>query len=203
MEEAVNKLVIETVSQPLILIFVVIGSLGFIYLMIKNVKNYAIYIILFIFIISLVGELGSKFQAFSFIVATILIVFFFTFFILIKNKEYKSKSIINEKLNYDSSKDNICPQCGGILKERTGKYGKFFGCSNYPNCKFVRKIDENQNITVNVNITEDKNIESIDIDSNNKCLQCGGNLILKNGKYGEFYGCSNYPKCKYTQKYKR
>jgi len=32
------------------------------------------------------------------------------------------------------------------------------------------------------------------------CPICGGKLIQKNGKYGSFYGCSNYPKCKYTRK---
>ena len=31
-----------------------------------------------------------------------------------------------------------------------------------------------------------------------KCPQCGGNLILRQGKYGQFCGCSNYPKCKFT-----
>ena len=30
-----------------------------------------------------------------------------------------------------------------------------------------------------------------------KCPRCGGNLVLRNGKYGQFYGCSNYPKCNY------
>lgn len=35
-----------------------------------------------------------------------------------------------------------------------------------------------------------------------KCPKCGGTLVLKNGKYGEFIGCSNYPKCKYTQEKK-
>ncbi len=33
-----------------------------------------------------------------------------------------------------------------------------------------------------------------------RCPRCGGNLVLRNGKYGEFYGCSNYPKCRFTQK---
>lgn len=32
------------------------------------------------------------------------------------------------------------------------------------------------------------------------CPKCGGNLITRNGKYGEFIGCSNYPKCKYIKK---
>lgn len=33
--------------------------------------------------------------------------------------------------------------------------------------------------------------------ANGKCPRCGGNLVLRNGKYGQFYGCSNYPKCNY------
>ena len=32
-----------------------------------------------------------------------------------------------------------------------------------------------------------------------KCPQCGGKLVMRNGKYGRFIGCSGYPKCKYTQ----
>lgn len=35
----------------------------------------------------------------------------------------------------------ICPKCGGKLIERTGKYGKFIGCSNYPKCKFTMKLN--------------------------------------------------------------
>lgn len=33
-----------------------------------------------------------------------------------------------------------------------------------------------------------------------KCPKCGGNLLLRKGKYGSFYGCSNYPNCRYTKK---
>lgn len=33
-----------------------------------------------------------------------------------------------------------------------------------------------------------------------KCPKCGGDLVARNGKYGSFLGCSNYPKCKYTDK---
>lgn len=38
--------------------------------------------------------------------------------------------------------DGICPHCGGKLVRRKGKYGDFFGCSNYPNCKFIQGIDD-------------------------------------------------------------
>lgn len=44
-----------------------------------------------------------------------------------------------EKLKTDIN-TGICPRCGGKLIERSGKNGKFLGCSNYPKCKFTKKI---------------------------------------------------------------
>ena len=58
----------------------------------------------------------------------------------------KNTSVIHEKINhpvaikkraYDS---NVCPDCGGQLKEKSGKFGLFIGCSNYPRCRYTRKI---------------------------------------------------------------
>ena len=45
--------------------------------------------------------------------------------------------VANIKQTQRELKKGICPRCGGELVERNGKYGKFFGCSNYPKCKFV------------------------------------------------------------------
>ena len=39
----------------------------------------------------------------------------------------------------DKIEAGICPRCGGRLVEREGKYGKFYGCSNYPKCDFMIK----------------------------------------------------------------
>ena len=36
--------------------------------------------------------------------------------------------------------EGICPKCGGKLVPRKGKYGEFLGCSNYPKCKFTKKV---------------------------------------------------------------
>lgn len=46
------------------------------------------------------------------------------------------KKIVKESLlmNHET-----CPRCGSVLVKRTGKYGNFIGCSNYPNCKFIKK----------------------------------------------------------------
>ena len=42
----------------------------------------------------------------------------------------------NIRQTQDELKEGICPRCGGMLVERNGKYGRFYGCSNYPKCKF-------------------------------------------------------------------
>lgn len=47
---------------------------------------------------------------------------------------YRNISDYNEKLE-----NNICPWCGGELVLRAGNFGRFYGCSNYPKCKFKLK----------------------------------------------------------------
>lgn len=54
----------------------------------------------------------------------------------LSNREHV-KEIHQMKQDIDS---NICPRCGGKLVEKTGKYGKFLGCENYPKCKFIKKL---------------------------------------------------------------
>ncbi len=84
-----------------------------------------------------------------------------------------------------------CPKCGGTLEvRRNGKDGsKFYGCSNYPRCKYTRNLSNDR-----------KSYAYIDT-SSMQCPKCGGTLKLRrNGQTGKnFYGCSNYPKCKYTK----
>jgi len=57
----------------------------------------------------------------------------------IKNKNIKKEHIRNIKNNIIDKDNNKCPKCGGQLIEKTGKYGYFIGCSNYPKCKYTRK----------------------------------------------------------------
>ena len=47
-------------------------------------------------------------------------------------------------------------------------------------------------------IVKDKLTRTKETISQGKCPRCGGDLVLRNGQYGQFYGCSNYPKCRYT-----
>lgn len=53
----------------------------------------------------------------------------------ISNREH----VKNIKNTQKELKEGICPRCGGQLIEKVGQYGKFYGCSNYPKCKFIKK----------------------------------------------------------------
>ncbi len=47
--------------------------------------------------------------------------------------------IFNKTYNTNSSQ-NVCPKCGGTLQLRNGKFGKFYGCSNFPKCRYTKKL---------------------------------------------------------------
>ena len=61
----------------------------------------------------------------------------------IENRKTEKQHVENiHKTIYENrlkAKNQICPKCGSELKLRSGKYGNFYGCSNYPHCKFTMK----------------------------------------------------------------
>ena len=86
----------------------------------------------------------------------------------------------------------VCPNCGGELLKRQGRFGEFIACSNYPKCKYSRNADASAEGT-----SEEKAAPEV---LDEKCPQCGKNLIKRKGRYGEFIACEGYPKCKYSRK---
>ncbi|MBR1856498.1 MAG: topoisomerase DNA-binding C4 zinc finger domain-containing protein [Oribacterium sp.] len=62
----------------------------------------------------------------------------------IDSKETRKEHVsnIHEKTmsEHRSIQQGICPECGGSLVKRNGKYGVFYGCSNYPNCKYTKNV---------------------------------------------------------------
>ncbi len=55
-------------------------------------------------------------------------------------KEHLSQIRNRAEENDTKVKNMICPKCGGELKKRRGKFGTFYGCSNYPTCRFTKNI---------------------------------------------------------------
>lgn len=85
--------------------------------------------------------------------------------------------------------DIICDQCGSKMIVKNGRFGKFAACPNYPTCKNTKNLSK----TTNDAIVAQNAV------STEKCELCGADMVVKQGKFGEFYACSNYPKCKNTK----
>jgi DNA topoisomerase-1 len=72
----------------------------------------------------------------------------------------------------------LCPNCGKPMVIKTGRYGEFIACTDYPRCKTTKPLVIRTGVA---------------------CPQCGGELIEKRSKRGRvFYGCSNYPRCRFA-----
>ncbi len=84
-----------------------------------------------------------------------------------------------EKVKLTEEKiDEKCPTCGHDLVIRTGRFGKFVACTNFPECTYTRQYGEKAGI---------------------KCPKCGSEIVVKKSKRGKkFYGCSNYPACTFA-----
>ena len=81
-----------------------------------------------------------------------------------------------------------CENCGKPMALKRGRFGQFYACTGYPDCKTTRKI------------AADKTPKKADVMTDETCPQCGvAKLVIKDGRFGAFTSCSNYPKCKYIK----
>ena len=84
----------------------------------------------------------------------------------------------------EQDEQEYCENCGRPMVLKKGRFGTFFACSGYPDCKTTKQIGGEQRK---------------DVPLEEKCPQCDSNLVQKFGRYGEFVACSNYPKCKFVK----
>ena len=119
---------------------------------------------------------------------------------LIETRKHQRNDVLNEfyepfaqdlkvaetKMLLDAEK---CPQCGAPLVERYSRFGKFFGCSRHPECKYIKKKGADKGPEEAPKVTEVA------------CPECGKPMLQRMGKRGPFLGCSGYPDCKTTMNY--
>jgi DNA topoisomerase-1 len=86
--------------------------------------------------------------------------------------------------------DVACPKCGGVMEVKWGRFGKYLRCENYPECGETRDFARDENGKV-VAVEPEATGET--------CEKCGGAMVVKRGRFGEFLACSNYPECKNTR----
>ena len=98
--------------------------------------------------------------------------------------------IKKEKEKIAEETDIKCEKCSSPMVIRWSKQGPFLGCSNFPKCKNTKNFTRDEKGNIKISKPEV---------SEEKCPKCGGELLLKEGRYGKFWACSNFPKCKFTK----
>jgi len=95
-----------------------------------------------------------------------------------KNLEKKYQEVSKKDLA-EQKTDKVCPKCGSPIVLKMGRFGKFYACSNFPECKYTEPAKDNK---IGV-----------------KCPKCGSEIIEKKTRKGKtFWSCSNWPKCDYA-----
>ena len=100
-------------------------------------------------------------------------------------RELKLEAPDMEGADVSETNEEYCPNCGRPMALKRGRFGQFWACTGYPDCKTTRRLDAPAK-------QPDRPLEE-------KCPQCSKNLVAKQGRFGEFIACSGYPECKYIK----
>jgi DNA topoisomerase-1 len=100
----------------------------------------------------------------------------------LKKGEKSGDELVRETVTTETKE---CPTCGKPMLVRWNRFGRFLGCSGYPECKTTESLDKRER-------AEPKPLGI-------PCPLDGGELVEREGRFGAFIACSNYPTCKYTQ----
>lgn len=82
----------------------------------------------------------------------------------------------------DEVSDVKCEKCGAMMVYKTGRFGKYLACPNYPECKNTKSLAEKTQVITDI-----------------VCEKCGGHMVEKSGRFGKYLACENYPECKNTK----
>jgi len=106
-----------------------------------------------------------------------------TKYVEVLTKFYEPLENLLKEAQKEAANGVVCELCGAPMVVRIGKYGRFLGCSNYPQCQNVKPLYK---------VSEDEP----EIAEGVFCDLCGAPMVIREGRYGKFYSCSNYPDCK-------
>ncbi|MBQ8583157.1 MAG: type I DNA topoisomerase [Clostridia bacterium] len=88
--------------------------------------------------------------------------------------------------------DVVCERCGRKMVYKNGRYGKFLACPGYPDCKNTKAIDKSGKL-LEQSEAKEPTLAGF------KCEKCGSEMVVRQGRYGAFYACSDYPRCSFTK----
>lgn len=94
------------------------------------------------------------------------------------------KQLIRDAHDVGEVEKEPCPECGGKLTVKSGRFGPFIACTNYPECRYTKPLKKDR---------------PPDRQTDETCRECGAPMVIKTGRYGEFLACTRYPECKHTR----
>ncbi|MCR4326077.1 MAG: topoisomerase DNA-binding C4 zinc finger domain-containing protein, partial [Candidatus Roizmanbacteria bacterium] len=94
-------------------------------------------------------------------------------------KQLEAAAQFTEKIRVEETTDEKCPECSKPLVIKMSRFGKFYACTGFPDCKFTKQFLQKTGVM---------------------CPECGkGELVVRfSKKRRRFYACDQYPACKYT-----
>lgn len=90
----------------------------------------------------------------------------------------------------DEESDIICEKCGRKMVIKTGKFGRFAACPGYPECKNTKPLDDKKKTVAPK--AEPEQTDEV-------CDKCGAPMVIRTSRYGKFYACTAFPKCRNTK----
>ena len=90
--------------------------------------------------------------------------------------------------------DLHCPQCGNTMQLKSGRFGPFYSCTNYPKCRCSVNLRGQAKKQAEIEMPAPVKPKPVPTDI--RCEECGELMLIRTGRSGKFLGCSAYPKCK-------
>ena len=95
--------------------------------------------------------------------------------------------------------DQICEKCGSRMIVKNGRFGKFVACPNYPKCRNTKPLEDPKAKETAEEGAQKEGSANGEIVPDMKCEVCGADMVVRTGRFGSFYACSQYPACKFTK----
>ena len=96
-------------------------------------------------------------------------------------------AVMNEaRKDMEEESDEVCEKCNSKMIIKWGRYGRFLGCSSYPECRNIKRLSE-----------DDAPTSSEEEPTDESCDKCGSPMVIKTSRAGgKFLACTGYPKCR-------
>ncbi len=102
----------------------------------------------------------------------------------------KAKTNMRDIKRQEIATDLSCEKCNSPMVIKWGRRGEFLACTNYPECKYTREFERQ----------EDGKLKLMKLEVTGElCSTCGSQMVIKSGRFGKFLACSKYPECKTTR----